>query len=132
LINFPFPLPEFDFIIFADVLEHLVRPQKTLTYFVYNFLKDDGKVIISLPNIAHLSMRLGLLFGNFNYTEAGILDKTHLHLYSLKSGNKLISDSGLEVEKVAYSSNRLGGLIKRMPFLGTILGFNLIFLCRKK
>lgn len=132
LINFPLPLPKFDVIIFADVLEHLVHPQKTLTHFVNNFLKDDGEVVISLPNIAHLSIRLNLLAGRFDYTEAGILDKTHLHLYSLKSANKLINESGLEVESVVYSSNRFGGLIKKCPFLGTILGFNLIFLCRKR
>lgn len=132
LINFPPCLPKFEVIIFADVLEHLVRPQKNLIYFVNNFLKDDGKVIISLPNVAHLSVRLNLLVGRFDYTETGILDETHLHLYSLKSANKLINESGLEIESVAYSSNRFGGLIKKCPFLGTILGFNLIFLCRKK
>lgn len=132
LINFPLPLPQFDVIIFADILEHTVHPQKTLIYFVNNLLKNDGEVIISLPNIAHLSMRLSLLAGRFDYTEAGILDKTHLHLYTLRSANKLINESGLEVESVAYSSNRFGRLIKKCPSLGTILGFNLIFLCRKK
>ncbi len=132
LINSPLSLPKFDVIIFADILEHLVHPQKTLTYLVTNFLKDDGKTIISLPNVAHLSVRLNLLAGKFDYTEAGILDKTHLHLYSLKSANKLINKSGLKTENVVYSSNKFGWLIKECSFLGTILGFNLIFLCRKE
>jgi len=132
LTNLFFSKRKFDLIIFADILEHLVNPQETLTRFVNKFLKDDGKVIISLPNIAHLSVRLNLLIGRFDYTEAGILDKTHLHLYSLKSANKLINGSGLKVESVFYSSNRFGWLIKKCHFLGTVLGFNLIFLCQKK
>ncbi len=131
LTSSSFSFPKFDVIIFADILEHLVYPQKTLTYLINNFLKDSGKAIISLPNVAHFKVRLNLLIGKFDYTEAGILDKTHLHLYSLKSANKLINKSGLKIESIAYSSDKMGGLIKKWPFLGTILGFNLIFLCKK-
>jgi len=123
---------KFDVIVFADILEHLVDPQKTLSFFCQNFLVKYGKVIISLPNVAHLSVRLNLLKGKFDYTKSGILDKTHLHLYTLKSAKELIDKSGLKVEKVVYSSNRFGWLIRRVPFLGTILGFNLIFLCKKE
>lgn len=132
LVNFPLSFPKFDVIVFADVLEHLVNPQRTLTYFVKNYLKEGGRVIISLPNVAHLTIRLSLLFGKFDYTDTGILDKTHLHLYTLKSARELIDSVGLEVKEIAYSSNRFGWLIKKIPLLGTILGFNLIFLCQEK
>ena len=132
LIGSSLSLPKFDIIVFADILEHLVHPRTTLVYFINNFLKNDGRVIISLPNIAHLSIRIKLLVGKFDYTKSGILDKTHLHLYTLKSAKKLINKSGLKVEKVVYSSNRFGWLIRRMPFLGTILGFNLIFFVQKR
>ena len=74
---------KFDTLIFADILEHLVYPEKVLTFFVSNYLEDRGKVIISLPNIANISVRLNLLLGRFNYTIDGILDKTHLHLYNI-------------------------------------------------
>ena len=123
---------KFDILIFADILEHLSFPEKTLTYFVDKFLKDNGRVIISLPNIAHLTIRLNLLIGKFDYTESGILDKTHRCFYTLKSAKNLIKKSGLVIEKIDYSSNRLGFWLKKFPILGTLLGFNLIFYCRKK
>lgn len=132
LTNSQLPGKKFDVIIFADVLEHLVYPQETLKRFVANLLKKDGKVIISLPNVAHLSIRLNLLLGRFGYQEKGILDKTHFHLYTLRSAQALIESSGLKTEEIKFSSNRLGVLINKIPLLGTILGFNLIFLCFKK
>jgi 2-polyprenyl-3-methyl-5-hydroxy-6-metoxy-1,4-benzoquinol methylase len=73
------PLPwktKFSFIVFADVLEHVLDPTEVLLFFVNKYLDKDGKVIISLPNIANWQVRLKLLFGQFNYTETGILDKT--------------------------------------------------------
>lgn len=132
LISKRISLPKFDVIVFADILEHLSNPSKVLSYFIANNLKSNGKVIISLPNVAHITIRLKLLFGKFDYTESGILDKTHFHLYTLKSAKKLISDSRLEIRKISCSSNRFGWLINRFPVLRTFLGFNLIFLCQKK
>ena len=70
---------QFDTIIFADVLEHVLYPEEVLKFFVDKYLKSEGKVIISLPNIANWQIRLQLLFGRFNYTETGIMYKTHLH-----------------------------------------------------
>ena len=122
---------KFDLIIFADVLEHLLAPQETLSFFVEHFLHKDGVAIISLPNVAHLTVRLSLLFGKFRYEETGILDKTHLHLYTLDTAKELICSCGLKPQKVAYSSNRFGFLIKKIPRLGTILGYNLIFFCKR-
>jgi len=122
---------KFDVIVFADIIEHLVSPSIILKYFVNNYLKDYGTVIISLPNVAHFSIRWKLLSGKFDYTESGILDRTHLHLYTLSTAKKLIGDEGLKIKKIKFSSNNLGFLIERAPFLGSILGFNLIFICTK-
>jgi len=121
---------KFDVIIFADVLEHLAQPEDVLQFFVSNCLKEDGRVIISLPNVAHVSVRLGLLLGDFTYTDAGILDRTHLHLYTQKTARELIVSCGLRIEKEKFSSDRLGRLIRVFPVLGRLLGFNLIF-CAK-
>ena len=123
---------KFDVVVFADVLEHLVYPEKVLRFFCDIYLKKKGKVIISLPNIANFSIRAKLLFGNFDYTESGILDKTHLHLYTLKSGKNMIVESGLCILKEKFSSNRFGGLIEKVPFVGSFLGYNLIYVCEKK
>jgi len=122
---------KFDVIIFADILEHLIYPEQVLRYFVSNYLKKTGKVILSLPNIANFSIRISLLFGKFNYTESGILDKTHLHLYTLKSAKRLIESCSLSIKKEKFSSNHFGFLIKRSHFLGSILGFNIILTCKR-
>ena len=123
---------KFDVIVFADILEHLIFPELVLKYFVNNYLKHNGKVIISLPNIANIVTRLNLLTGKFDYTESGILDKTHLHLYTNNSATKLIKDVKLKIIKTVYSSNTFGRLIQALPVLGTLLGYNLIYICRKK
>lgn len=88
----------FDIIIFADVLEHLKEPSNVLKRFI-KYLKDDGFIIISLPNIANWKIRLKLLFGNFDYEDHGILDKNHLRFFTKKNTIKLISDAGLKIYK---------------------------------
>lgn len=123
---------KFDIIVFWDVLEHIQYPEKVLNYFVDNYLKSWGKVIISLPNVANFMIRINLLFWKFDYTDAGILDKTHLHLYTLKSAKKLINNSWLKIDKILFSSNLFWKLIKYLPFLWTFLGYNLIFVCEKR
>ena len=52
-----------------------------------------------MPNIANIYVRLKLLFGNFNYEARGILDKTHIKFFTLKSFRKLIEKSNLDIEK---------------------------------
>jgi methionine biosynthesis protein MetW len=103
----PFEKGSFDIIIFADVLEHLKRPdivlRKTIPY-----LKDGGYFLFSIPNVAFLTVRLGLLFGKFVYTEYGVLDKTHLCFFTLKTARKLIEESGLKITHLeGYNQVRL-------------------------
>ena len=84
---------KFDAIILADVVEHLKEPVKLIS-LLKDFLKNDGIVIASTPNIAHLYIRLCLLFGKFPYSKRGILDETHLHFYTKKSFKKLFENEG--------------------------------------
>lgn len=123
---------KFDVIIFADILEHLMYPQAVLDFFLQKYLKEGGKVIVSLPNVANATVRLDLLFGKFDYTENGILDRTHLHLYTKKSARLLLEGAGLRMLKKKYSSNRFGRVIEALPLVAGLLAFNLIFVCRKK
>jgi len=83
----------FDSIIFADVLEHLVYPGEVLKSIKSN-LKDNGEIIISLPNIRHWSVIASLLDGSFDYADYGILDRTHLRFFTLETAKKLIENSG--------------------------------------
>lgn len=88
----------FDCILLADVLEHMPDPEKTLTA-LRQYCAPDGRLIISLPNIAHYSTRWGLLMGKWDMTDWGILDRTHLHFYTKKTAGEMIRQAGYEIEK---------------------------------
>ncbi len=75
---------KFDRIIFADVLEHLKFPEKALNN-AKSLLTKNGRILISIPNIAHASIRLELLQGSFEYEGIGILDNTHLKYWTKDS-----------------------------------------------
>ncbi len=107
---------KYDIIILADVLEHLKNPTAVLRKFL-NFLKPNGKVIISLPNIANWTVRLKLLTGNFTRTQTGILDETHRHFYTLKTAKKFLQNNGLTIQRVDITPNfvrAFAPLIRRM------------------
>lgn len=84
----------FDVIVAADVLEHLKDPL-TVVRRLRNFVADDGAFVISIPNVAHGSVRLALLAGHFDYQEIGLLDSTHLHLFTRESFEELLDEAEL-------------------------------------
>lgn len=86
----------FDAIVCGDVLEHLVSPEDTLEALM-RYLVDDGVVIISVPNVAHLYVRFLLLFGRFDYADRGILDRTHLRFFTLKTFQQFFHTCHLEM-----------------------------------
>ena len=86
----------FDVVIFSDVLEHVADPAELLRLAAKG-LKPGGLVLISVPNVAHWSMRLHLLRGRFDYTEVGIRDATHLRWFTLNTIQGLLRKEGFEV-----------------------------------
>lgn len=86
----------FDVAMFGDVLEHLVDPQRVLER-VRAILKPGGFVVASVPNIAHASIRLALIRGEFRYTPLGLLDKTHLRFYTRDTLGDLFRDAGYTI-----------------------------------
>ena len=90
---------EFDYIVFADVLEHLRDPATVLRACI-PCLKESGKIIISVPNIANWIIRLSLLFGKFDYMDRGILDRTHLRFFTSRSLRQLMKEVSCEVEEI--------------------------------
>lgn len=89
---------QFDKILLMDIIEHLPRPELVLQDCL-KLLSPKGQVILSLPNVANITIRLGLLLGQFNYAERGILDKTHLRFFTRKTARKMIEKSGFEIVK---------------------------------
>lgn len=91
----------YDVIYFGDVVEHLVHPSQTLER-VKPLLKKDGIILFSIPNMGHISVRLDLLRGDFNYTETGLLDKTHLHFYTQSEVVRVFEEAGYHIEKLDF------------------------------
>lgn len=75
---------EFDYMIYADVLEHLKDPTTALATML-DKLKEAGKILISIPNIANIDITLKMIEGRFNYSQVGILDSTHLRFFTKTS-----------------------------------------------
>ncbi|MBS3158444.1 class I SAM-dependent methyltransferase [Candidatus Woesearchaeota archaeon] len=92
----------FDIIILADIIEHLKDPDSIIRHFK-KFLKKDGIMIISVPNVANAYVRLKLLFGMFEYEEKGIMDKTHLRFFTLNSIKRLCKESGLRAISLEFT-----------------------------
>ncbi len=90
---------QFDCIIFADVLEHLNDPETTLQK-CSAWLKENGVIITSLPNIQNQSILKSLLKGNWTYQSAGILDITHTHFFTKSGIQQLFNKSGCEIEGI--------------------------------
>jgi 2-polyprenyl-3-methyl-5-hydroxy-6-metoxy-1,4-benzoquinol methylase len=87
----------FDVIVFADVLEHLVDPVGVLAD-ASRLLAPGGRVVISIPNVTHGSLRLALLQGRWNLTDTGLLDRTHIKFFSRSGLISLLRDAGMVVE----------------------------------
>ena len=90
---------KYDVILFGDVLEHLKDPSAVLKR-VRPRLKRTGRVVATVPNIAHGSVRLLMLDGNFDTKPTGLLDSTHLHFYTRKTLVELFAVSGYSVQLV--------------------------------
>jgi methionine biosynthesis protein MetW len=90
---------KFDYVVLADILEHLRNPEKVLK-LAKKHLKSNGRIVVSIPNVAFVSIRLQLLMGKFEYTDWGICDSTHVHFYTLESISKLLKDAGFSITSV--------------------------------
>lgn len=135
---------QFDYILFADVLEHLADPLKVLT-LAAGLLKSSGRIMISIPNIAHNDVILKLTEDSFDYTETGLLDGTHVHFWGRKNLEEFCQKAGLSIIQMdgtilpfkhteqAYDSYAgkdsriLGGLADRA--LGEV--YQYVFVCQK-
>ena len=88
---------KFDVATFGDILEHLKDPWQLLKS-VQKLLNPEGYIVASIPNIAHGSIRLALLKGDFDYQQLGLLDNTHLRFFTRKSVRQLFEETGYFIE----------------------------------
>lgn len=99
----PASLGSFDLVVLADVLEHLPDPLRVLRS-VHSLLNPGARIVVSVPNVAHLSVRAQLLFGRFRYSTRGILDSTHLRFFTRRTVMELLTDSDFHVHQTTASA----------------------------
>ncbi len=121
---------DFDCVILGDIIEHL-KDEKTLMRNVRQVLKEDGRLIISTPNIALWLYRILHLFGRFEYADKGIMDRTHVRFYSLKTLRNLLKSTGFHILNERFTTIPFHLLItstklKRMANVVNFLYFQLV------
>jgi SAM-dependent methyltransferase len=124
----------FDYIIFADILEHIKNPLQVLLKFK-EYLKDDGHILVSLPNISNWRVRLKILSGNFEYEDKGLLDVGHLRFFNEKSAKNLLLKSGFEICTVDVTVGDIKLFPKFFHFIGTLwpnlLAYQFLLIAKK-
>jgi len=96
----PLPQHEYKLVVCADVLEHTPDPVQVLKH-LRDAAAADATFIVSVPNVAHLAVRMMLLFGYFPKMQRGILDRTHLHFFTKDTARQLLREAGLDVHRIS-------------------------------
>jgi len=102
-MQLPFEPGSFDVVLCGDLIEHLREPERFLER-VRPFLAPDGRLVLSTPNVANWAIRVGLLAGRWRYTERGILDRTHTHLFTRRTLVQALERAGYRVEKLDFTT----------------------------
>jgi len=108
-------LGSYDIVIFSDVLEHLASAEPILRK-INILLAHGGRIIISLPNVAFFINRWNLILGRWDYTDEGILDRTHLKFFTLLTSKRLIEDTGYQIHKIVPQMPIIHSPVKRAIF----------------
>lgn len=116
-VDLPYSAGYFDALIMSEVLEHLVDPIETLGRLV-PLVKEGGLVLASSPNVSHWRIIARLMNGEFDYSDEGPMDRTHLRWFTPRSYAQMFSDAGVEV----ISCGPLAPLSPRIKLLSRVLG----------
>jgi 2-polyprenyl-3-methyl-5-hydroxy-6-metoxy-1,4-benzoquinol methylase len=121
-----------DLILCLDVLEHLVNPWETVRR-LDGLLKPGGLWVISVPNIRNYHILVDLAFkGRFNYSESGILDRTHLRFFTRTTAIELAESAGAKVVNIAGTeTNRWQKRLLSNLGLGDLLAKQFILTAQK-
>lgn len=89
----------YDYIVCADVLEHLRAPERVLSA-CRELLKPEGQLLVSVPNAGYAGLIAELLQGEFRYREEGLLDRTHLRFFTRRSLTRFLSEQRWAVQSL--------------------------------
>jgi methionine biosynthesis protein MetW len=125
----------FDVLYMANVLEH-VRSAESILQQAKALLAPNAMIILVLPNIAHWQVRWQLLRGRFAYQDYGIMDRTHVHFYTVDTARALLVSQGYRVEGLHIAGSFLQNQLERVfgrsfaPILPNLLAYEMIFSAR--
>lgn len=130
----------------ADTLEHLNDPERMLR-LIHEALPAGAPLVLSVPNVANVHVRLSLLFGRFQYTDRGILDRTHRVFFTRQTLRGMLEKAGFRIEREAVSTIPLPLALPKAPeavlepltrgleaatrVLPRLLGYQLLALARR-
>ncbi len=104
----------YDVVICSHVLEHICYPARLMDD-IYRVLKNDGVLIVALPNLMHYGSRWQLIKGNFNYKNAGIWDYTHFRWYTFKTAQGLFKEHGFLIDTATVTGEvPLNSIFKKL------------------
>jgi 2-polyprenyl-3-methyl-5-hydroxy-6-metoxy-1,4-benzoquinol methylase len=139
-------LENYQAVLLADVLEHMPAPETVLKKLVER-QTSECVFVISIPNIANFVVRLSLLVGQFDYTDRGILDRTHLRFFTRRTLIEMVNRCGLKIESIQatpiplelvspFFNNPIGyflykALAQITKMLPSLLGYQFVIKARK-
>jgi 2-polyprenyl-3-methyl-5-hydroxy-6-metoxy-1,4-benzoquinol methylase len=100
----PFKKEMFDVILMGDILEHFLEPNDILQ-LIKPYLKPEGYIVASIPNVANWTVRFPLLFGNFRYGQDGIVVWQHYRYFTETTTRELINNAGYTIKKMDYTTS---------------------------
>jgi 2-polyprenyl-3-methyl-5-hydroxy-6-metoxy-1,4-benzoquinol methylase len=112
---------KFDVVMFADVLEHLKDPERSLEQ-AHKILAPEGHIVVSIPNMAYVGLLADLLQGRFRYREKGLLDATHLRFFTAEGLRELLTKEGYFIAtwdriRVAPEDTEFGACLEELPLV---------------
>jgi 2-polyprenyl-3-methyl-5-hydroxy-6-metoxy-1,4-benzoquinol methylase len=102
-MELPFPDESFDLVLCGDLIEHLRDPEHFLSR-ICPLLRRGGRLLLTTPNVANWAVRLSLLGGRWRYTERGILDRTHTHLFTKKTLEEMLHRAGYRILEFDFTA----------------------------
>jgi len=102
-MELPFEAGSFDVVLCGDLIEHLRDPGGALAR-LRPFLRPGGRLVLTTPNVANWAMRLSLLGGRWRYTDRGILDRTHVHLFTRKALVETVEAAGYRIVELDHTA----------------------------
>ncbi|MFE7384927.1 glycosyltransferase [Streptomyces zhihengii] len=108
---------EYDYVVAADVIEHLSRPEEVLRG-LRDVLVPGGRLLLSVPNFSHWYARLRVAVGAFGYDRRGILDETHLRFFTRAGLRRTIRASGFDELRLTSTGSPFWSVLGAGPVAG--------------